>query len=73
MTTITIEAGDTLWDLAEKHLGAGGAWVKLWALNGRVIEQTKANHAAWRDRRWQGPHWIFPGMTLNLPAGTTPA
>ena len=72
MEKITVQSGDTLWDLAERHLGAGYEWVKLWALNGQAIEQTKARHSTWRDRRWRGPHWIFPGMELTLPT-TSPS
>jgi len=49
---ITIQKGDTLWDLAAKHINPDKPW--LWT------EFKKYN--AFTD-----PHWIYPGEKLQLP------
>lgn len=50
---------DTLWSLAERHLGDPRRWTEIANLNqGRV----SAGH------RFRNPHWIFAGEQLVMPA-----
>lgn len=60
----TIRSGDTLWDIARRYTGNGNNWTKLYAANKSVIDST-----AKRRGKSGGGKWIFPGTTLNLPAG----
>lgn len=43
--------GDTLWDIAEDHLGDPQRWHQIYKLNKDQIEN---------------PHWIFPGQVFVL-------
>lgn len=43
--------GDTLWDIAEDHLGDPQKWRQIYKLNKDQIEN---------------PHWIFPGQVFVL-------
>ncbi|MBP1054086.1 LysM peptidoglycan-binding domain-containing protein [Rhodococcus qingshengii] len=52
-TTIVTESGDTLWGLAERHLGDGTRYPEIQSLNQNAIP----NEA-----------WIDAGLTLTLPA-----
>lgn len=54
---ITIQRGDTLWGLAERHLGAGARFVEIVTLNrdvrqsdGRALESADTIHPGWRLR-----------------------
>jgi hypothetical protein len=47
--------GETLSTLAERYLGNGDAWPKLWSYNPEVTN----------------PHWIYPGLVLKLKEGVT--
>lgn len=53
--TYTVEAGDTLWAIAEKYYGDGSAWPKI--------------HEANRDRI-EDPDLIRPGQVLRIPERT---
>ena len=56
--SITTESGDTLWDLAEKHLGDGHRWTEIRDLNESVADSL----------------FLPVGATLSLPAvATSPA
>ena len=56
--SITTESGDTLWDLAEKHLGDGHRWTEIRDLNESVADSV----------------FLPVGATLTLPAvATNPA
>ena len=51
---------DTLWRIAETHLGDPLRWRELWELNaGRPLPD---------GRRLEDPDWIHPGLTLLMPA-----
>ncbi|MET0286344.1 MAG: LysM peptidoglycan-binding domain-containing protein [Polyangiales bacterium] len=49
----TVGKDETLSMLAERYLGNGDAWPKLWSYNPEITN----------------PHWIYPGLTLRLKAG----
>jgi nucleoid-associated protein YgaU len=58
--TVTVQRGDTLWGLAERHLGDGTRYVEIAHLNyGRPQPDGAALTRA---------HWIHPGWVLLLPA-----
>lgn len=60
---IFIDKGDTLWGLAEKHLGDGFRWQEIADLNqGRVMSD---------GRTFNNPRSIEPGWELLLPADAT--
>ncbi|RBY95254.1 peptidoglycan-binding protein LysM [Blastococcus sp. TF02-8] len=62
---VTVESGDTLWDLTEEITGSGHNWPQAWELN--------------RGRRQPGgatftdPSLIRPGWTLSIPDPASPA
>lgn len=63
-TTVTLAKGDTLWSLAEAHLGSGERWREIAELNeGRTMTAGVRFHDA---------STILPGWELLLPA-TAPA
>ncbi len=50
----TVVQGDTLWDLAAKHLGSPWKWKEIWELNRFVTN----------------PHYIYPGIRIVIvPSG----
>jgi LysM domain len=51
---VTVRAGDTLWGLAEDHLGSGDRWPEIYALNRAVVGAD--------------PDAIQPAQRLRLPA-----
>lgn len=58
--SVTVARGDTLWDLAERHLGSGHRYTEIRDLNlGRAQPDGRALTDA---------HWIYPGWHLLLPA-----
>ena len=58
--SVTVARGDTLWDLAERHLGSGHRYTEIRDLNlGRAQPDGRALSDA---------HWIYPGWRLLLPA-----
>jgi nucleoid-associated protein YgaU len=59
--TITVQRGDTLWDLAERHLGDGHRYTEILDLN---LGRAQADGRALDDA-----HWIYPGWQLRLPDG----
>ncbi len=50
---VTVRPGDTLWAIAEEHLGAGDRWPELYALNRAVVGAD--------------PDLIQPAQRLRLP------
>lgn len=57
---VTVAHGDTLWSLAEKHLGSGTRFAEIRDLN---LGAPQAD-----GRALNGDHWVYPGWTLQLPA-----
>ena len=58
--TIVVQRHDTLWGLAERHLGSGSRFHQIVELNrGRPQPD---------GRTLTDPHWIYPGWVLRLPA-----
>lgn len=56
---VTVVHGDTLWSLAEHHLGSGTRYAEIRDLN---LGQPQAD-----GRALSGDHWIYPGWMLQLP------
>ena len=56
---VTVQPGDTLWDLAATHLGDPNQWPQLWELN--------AGHPQPDGATLQDPNQIDPGWQLQLP------
>lgn len=59
VATVTVRARDSLWRLAERHLGDGMRWRELWDLN---RDRTFPD-----GRTFRNPNLIRPGWTLTCP------
>ncbi|WP_058235212.1 LysM peptidoglycan-binding domain-containing protein [Devriesea agamarum] len=60
--SVTVRSGDTLWSLANTHLGNGSRWREISELNSGVTQPDG-------DALEPGPNaWLTPGWTLRLPA-----
>ena len=66
-TTYTVRPGDTLWDIADEHLGDPTAWPRIWDEN--------AGDDMGGGRTFDDPDLILPGWELDLPGnpGDLPA
>ncbi|WP_028047615.1 LysM peptidoglycan-binding domain-containing protein [Cellulomonas sp. URHE0023] len=60
LPTVVVQRGDTLWDIAEQHLGDGTRFSEISTLN---LDRIQPDGLALNDS-----HWIYPGWTLLLPA-----
>ena len=60
---VIVERGDSLWRLAERHLGDGARFEEIATLN-RGLTQPDG-------RALSDEHWIYPGWRLRLPADAT--
>lgn len=60
---ITVRDGDSLWLLAERHLGNGARYPEILTLN---LGAPQPGGTTLTDE-----HWIFPGWRLRLPADAT--
>jgi len=60
---VSVRQGDTLWDIAERHLGSGHRYVEIVGLN---LGQPQADGRSLTDE-----HWIEPGWVLRLPMDAT--
>ena len=60
LPVITVEDGDSLWFLAERHLGAGARYTEILDLN---LGRSQPDGRSLTDA-----HWIEPGWQLLLPA-----
>ena len=63
--TYEIKSGDTLWRIAQKELGAGSDWQKIYNANRDVIEAAAKKYG---KKSSDKGHWIYPGVTLTIPA-----
>ncbi len=52
VTYYTIESGDTLWGIAQKHLGNGAKYTEIFEANKEVIKD---------------PDLIYPGQKIRIP------
>jgi LysM repeat protein len=57
--TVTVKHGDTLWELAERYLGAGSRY--------REIADLNYGRPQLDGRTLTEAHWIYPGWVLRLP------
>lgn len=62
--TITIKPGDTLWGLAEKHLGDPYLWTALYARNKPALDKAQRVRGF---RQSQGPDLIYEGTEIVIP------
>jgi hypothetical protein len=60
LPSVTVLGGDTLWDLAERHLGSGHRYAEIRDLN---LGRPQSDGRALTDA-----HWVYPGWRLLLPA-----
>ncbi|MDA8440270.1 MAG: LysM peptidoglycan-binding domain-containing protein, partial [Propionibacterium sp.] len=60
---ITVARGDTLWSLAERHLGNGARYTEIRDLN---LGQPQLDGRTLTD-----DHWVYPGWQLRLPFDAT--
>lgn len=49
---VTVQRGDTLWEIAEDAYGDGTEWPRIYQTN---------------DSKIGNPHWIYPGQRFNVP------
>jgi len=66
-STCTVVRGDTLWRLAELHLGDGQRWTEIWALN---RGQAQHDGGTLTDANLLRPGWV---LLLPVGAQATPA
>lgn len=60
----TVVSGDTLWAIAERELGSGTDWTRIYDANEDTIEDTAQEHG--KSSSDHG-HWIWPGEVLTIP------
>ena len=60
---VTVQRGDTLWSIAEHHLGAGTRYTEIRDLN---INRPQPDGGSLVEA-----DWIMPGWQLLLPADAT--
>jgi nucleoid-associated protein YgaU/DNA-binding SARP family transcriptional activator len=58
--TVTVRRHDTLWSLAETHLGSGERFREIVALN---VGRPQSD-----GRELTDSHWVYPGWVLRLPS-----
>lgn len=64
MMKITVEPGDSLWSLAERHLGDPMRWTEIWQMNRDTILSEQRCRGVEPPR---GPNLIYAGTKLSLP------
>ncbi|WP_199421657.1 LysM peptidoglycan-binding domain-containing protein [Actinotalea solisilvae] len=60
LPSVTVLRGDTLWDLAERHLGSGHRYAEIRDLNLGLPQPD--------GRALTDAHWVYPGWRLLLPS-----
>lgn len=72
LPTITVHRGDTLWGIAERHLGAGTRYTEIRDLN---LHRPQPDGHALVDTDWINPGWILrlPADATGLPAAAAAA
>ena len=60
-----IKKGDTLWDLAKKKYGNGSKYTLIYEANKDVIEADAKKHGKGSSNNG---YWIYPGLTITIPA-----
>ncbi|MGE7434002.1 LysM peptidoglycan-binding domain-containing protein [Kitasatospora sp. NPDC001175] len=60
-----VQAGDTLWGLADRHLGNPLRWNEIYDLNASLLQDDGG--------RLTDPNRIYPGWTLHLPTNAQQA
>lgn len=63
LPVVVVQRGDSLWRLAERHLGDGARFEEIADLNREVIQPD--------GRTLTDEHWIYPGWRLRLPTEAT--
>lgn len=63
LPVVVVQRGDSLWRMAERHLGDGARFEEIADLNRGVIQPD--------GRTLTDEHWIYPGWRLRLPADAT--
>ncbi|MGH9244760.1 MAG: LysM peptidoglycan-binding domain-containing protein [Acidimicrobiales bacterium] len=61
-----VQRYDSLWDIAERHLGDGFRWREIWDLNNNVV-QPDGHRLVSPDRIQVGWRLSLPGDAVNLP------
>ena len=61
----TIKSGDTLYAIAQRNLGGGSNWQKIYEANKDTIEAAAKKHG---KKSSDNGHWIYPGVTLTMPS-----
>ncbi|GAA3819535.1 LysM peptidoglycan-binding domain-containing protein [Cellulomonas soli] len=59
LPVVTVQRGDTLWGIAERHLGSGPRYTEIRDLNSGRTQPD--------GRSLTNADWILPGWTLRLP------
>ncbi|MCB2178200.1 MAG: LysM peptidoglycan-binding domain-containing protein [Actinomycetales bacterium] len=63
LPVVVVQRGDSLWRLAERHLGDGTRFEEIADLNRGLIQPD--------GRTLTDEHWIYPGWRLRLPTEAT--
>lgn len=65
---ITVRSGDTLWRLAQRHMGDPYRWTDLYSMNFEVID-AEINRRGLSSWAVASGDLIFPGTVLTIPVG----
>jgi LysM domain len=65
-----VQRYDSLWDIAERHLGDGFRWREIYNLN-QGVAQADGTRLVDPDRIYTGWRLVLPPDAVNLPAGAT--
>lgn len=65
-SSYTVVKGDTLWTIAQQHLGSPLRYAEIYNLNKEVIEAAAQGRG---KKDSSNGHWLFQGTELRIPAG----